>query len=522
MAHEVAKLAYRSPINDSVSVLPSPDRPSEGVCSYISVHTKVADKSKSYISKYAQFVVEYVIEWEKVVTGRISVAIKKAEGLRRDLDHYQQKVESLRQSANQAMAKGKNVDSKTADKLSRNEEKFVKSKQEYDVFATDLCILIEEVTDRSWRDLHPLMIKLAQFDMTMADDESKNMAMLKQVVKELKDTAERTGLPSQPRLKDIEHQKPELLNTRGSGGEFRIEADPNAPSNGSVFGSPTGSASVDLALPPGSIGPQGLGGFPVQVKSADKNPPNRSSSFASDYSGTRPSTSDILQMGASAAPPPTLSQLNESQTPSYGRSNSGGLPPLGPGGGNYNANTGDAGSAYGGSAYGSNFGGGSAYASNDNLSTYSGASAPAPAAPPPPPPPPSFTASHSQASWNQPSYGQTPAPSYGAPPAPPTYGAQVPSSYGAPMPPLYSAPMPPSYGAPVPPPYGAPAPSSYGAPAPPSYGQAPPAGSPNPFGAPPAPNPFGAPPPANQQYQNYGGQPSYGGGTPLNSTNPFG
>jgi len=515
VAAEVAKLATRSPMYESVSELPSPERPPDHVCSYLSIHTKVADKSKSYISKYAQFVVEYTMEWEKAITARITTGLKRAEELRRDLDHYQQKVESLRLAANQAMAKGKQVDGKSADRLSRNESKFVKAKQEYDVFATDLCILIEEVTDRSWRDLHPLMIKLAQFDMTMSDDECKMMGTLNQVVKELKDVAQKNGLSPQPRLKDIENQRAELLNTRGSGGDLRIEAD---GANGSVFGSTNTTTSTGLALQPGRVGPQGLGGFPVQVSSSDyersKTPPPRSESFASYDSGLGPSgtsdpglpssygisstqrtmrpvpsttssrggysTNDIVQISSAAAPPPTMDQVNASFGKSPGTS---GLPPLGPGG-NFSSNSsyggGDAGSACGGSAFGgSNYGGGSAYGGGgDALSVYSGISAPAPAAPPPPPP--------QQQSYGQPTYGQQQQQPYGQP----SYGQQQ-QPYGQP-----------TYGQQQ---------QSYGQP---SYVS--PQGGPNPFGPPPvqqvgAPNLFG-PSPTQQQQR----------GTPLNSTNPFG
>jgi hypothetical protein len=334
VAQEVSKLAHRSPIEECVAEMPSPDKPSNQVCSYASIHAQVADKSKSYISKYAQFVVEYAIEWEKVLTGRISVGIKKAEDLRRDLDHYQQKVESLRQSTNQYMAKGKQVDSKTADRLSRNEEKFMTAKREYDVFATDLCILIEEVTDRGWRDLHPLLIKLAQFDMTMSDDESKLMGTLNQVVSQLKAAASKHGLQPQARLKDIETKKSSELNTGTSGGDLRIE-DGNA--DGSVFG----TSMLYQALPPGSVGAQGSGGFPVQIEDMGRSPPGRNdsfgsydsapnphtaSSFGSDWkssstynvssthrtmrsapnSAGAPSTMDILQMSSAAAPPPTM------------------------------------------------------------------------------------------------------------------------------------------------------------------------------------------------------------------------
>jgi hypothetical protein len=398
VAQEVAKIAERSPIYDCTSELPSPDRPPDQVCSYVSIHTKVADKAKSYLSKYAQFVVEYVIEWEKVVTARVSTGLKTAEKLRVDLDHYQQKVESLRLSANQSMARGKMVDSKTADKLTRNEEKFMKSKQEYDVFATELCVLIEEVTERSWRDLHPLLIKLAQFDMTMSDDESKMMGQLNQVVKELKDAAQKNGLSPQPRLKDIENLKPELLSTRGTGGDLRIEA--GADSNGSVFGSTT----TPLAMPPGSVGPQGLGGFPIVLTADDfivasvrGTTPSRTKSYDSTASGpgsfpvpvsttqrtmrAPPSTYDIMKMSSAAAPAPTLDQVNNANA----FSSSSGLPPLGPSSGGY-APAGGGDSVYGGSAYGGSTHSRTGF--NDNLSVYSGASAPAPATLPPPPPMP--------------------------------------------------------------------------------------------------------------------------------------
>ncbi|CAB9499679.1 expressed unknown protein [Seminavis robusta] len=497
VAKEVAKLAERSPLYDCTTELPSPERPADQVCSYVSIHSKVADKSKSYISKYAQFVVEYVIEWEKVVTARITVGLKKAEGLRVDLDHYQQKVETLRQSANQALAKGKMVDSKSADRLSRNEEKFMKSKQEYDLFATDLCILMEEVTERSWRDLHPLLIKLAQFDMTMSDDESKMMGQMSQVVKELKDVAKKNGLSPQPRLKEIEHQKPELLNTRGSGGDNRIEA--GGARNESVNGDPFSSATP-LAMPPGSVAPQGLGGFPVQVASSSDDVRARTTSYDSTHSGFSqpqrtmrpapvsggaPSTNDILKMSSSAAPPPTMDQVNASFN-----SSAGGLPPLGPSGGGSaygGVGGGGGGSVYGGSAYG-----GSAY--DDGLSVYSGASAPAPAAPPPPPP--------------------------SAPPPPPPSMSMYSQPPPAPAQPSWNSyPQQPSY----PPPNNNT--NAFGAP-------------PAPYGAPPQgnPNPFGPPPPTQQNFgqpsygmpqQQYGQPPApYGGGkpqrgTPLNSTNPF-
>jgi hypothetical protein len=73
--------------------MPGADRSTDSVNSYLSVQEGVANKSKMYASKYAQFVVSYAEEWYKVVSQRVGEGIKKAEELRVELDHYQSKVE---------------------------------------------------------------------------------------------------------------------------------------------------------------------------------------------------------------------------------------------------------------------------------------------------------------------------------------------------------------------------------------------------------------------------------------------
>ena len=197
--------------------MPSSDRPSSSVCSYSSVHDELGAKAQAYSGKYQQFVLDYAVEWEKVVKERVENGIKKSNESRVELDHYQKKVESLRLTVNQAMAKGKPVSATTKEKLHRNEEKFLASKERYNTIATDLCILIEEVTERQWRDLHPLLIKCAQFDMTLSSDEAKVLSNLNTVIGSLKKVATEQGISPQPRLKDLAGLKPELLSTRPGG-----------------------------------------------------------------------------------------------------------------------------------------------------------------------------------------------------------------------------------------------------------------------------------------------------------------
>lgn len=73
--------------------MPGAERSTDSVNSYLSVQEGVANKSKMYASKYAQFVVSYAEEWYKIVSKRVGEGVKKAEEMRVELDHYQTKVE---------------------------------------------------------------------------------------------------------------------------------------------------------------------------------------------------------------------------------------------------------------------------------------------------------------------------------------------------------------------------------------------------------------------------------------------
>ena len=96
---------------DCVGQMPDADHPADSVCSYSSVYDVLSAKSKSFVEKYQQFVISYVVEWEKTVTTRVNAGMKKVEDQRRELNHYQKKVESLRLSTNKTMAQGKSVKS---------------------------------------------------------------------------------------------------------------------------------------------------------------------------------------------------------------------------------------------------------------------------------------------------------------------------------------------------------------------------------------------------------------------------
>jgi len=501
VADNLAIITKDSELYDCAGQMPSETLAKHEVCSYASIHHNLASRTKMYADKYGQFVINYAIEWDKVVTQRVVTGLKEAESLRRDLDHYQKKTESLRTSVNGVLAKGKQVDKKTEEKLRRNEDKLKGARETYNKVATSMCVLIEEVTERAWKDIHPMLLKIAQFDYTLSSDETKALAELNTVQDKLKKLADQHQLKPENRLKDIQTLTPSLLSTKKPEEGLSLEADPTMGS-GSF-----GTMSDGMAMPPGSVAPQGMGGFPVPIPSAYSGVSRASSitsmsSYASGnvsgYGNSTMNTSEMLAIAAAAAPPPTMDQVNDATnaltiggapsngysysnpglSDSYGRSSS--MPP--------DYSTSNPSGAYGRSSSMASYGD-----ADSSIASYASApvpyAAPAPAAPPPPPP--------SSYGGGMSSYSSAPAMSmYGAP-AP--ISAPLPPSYGMMQQPQQSAPwtgQPPmnQYGQPQQSPT-----NQYGQP------QQPP---PNQFGQPPSPaNQYGAPSPfSNNPYGNYGNQ----------------
>ncbi|KAL3942093.1 MAG: hypothetical protein SGBAC_003660 [Bacillariaceae sp.] len=305
MAQHIAVLSRGSPLSNHVSAMPATGAPPDSVCSYLSTHHSLSTKNKQYSQRFAKFVIDYSIQWQQVVSARIDKTLKEAEKSRVEADHYQSKVESLRQSANEKLAKGKQVDSKSAEKLTRNEEKLVKIKEENRKKTADACLLVEELTDRAWRDLHPLLIKVIQFDMTISTEEAKAMGGLKAVVTELKNIAATHGISEDARLKAIGTLPASELSTKDEGDTLQVEQDMGRLSFTGAANGGMMSPGSNMHFAPGTTAPQGSGGFPVPINSS-----------SGGFGGM--STVDMVNISAAAAPPPSLDQLEAT----FGSSNS--------------------------------------------------------------------------------------------------------------------------------------------------------------------------------------------------------
>ena len=269
--------------NSTTDVVPYQANPT----SYAAIHLQLHKKNKMYSEKYTQHVITYASEWERILTTRISGHLKQSEKLRVDLDHYTKKVEDLNFAMNRTMSKGKTVDDKGVDKVKRNEQKLVQARAEYDRFVNDLCGFLEEVMVRGWKDLHPLLVKMAQFDSTLSNEQAMLLkGSMTSVTEEMKSMANKyPNLKPQGRLKELETLSLEslaklhpnddgpLLISQGAG-ESAAYIDPLGGSSGSIH------SGLGAAGAPGIGGGGGL--FGTQ------------NSFSSDHSSAvgRTSTGD--------------------------------------------------------------------------------------------------------------------------------------------------------------------------------------------------------------------------------------
>lgn len=214
VAKRVAALAEDGEIASQAGTIPAVgDDPNDSYLTYMGIHHSLSSRHKMYTERFLTHVVEYSIEWEKVIVARVSTSLKQAERLRLDQDHYKAKVMSIQRDAAKVISRGKELDPKVSEKLERNEEKLRNSQKEYEIFTSDLCLLMKEVTEKSWKDLHPILLKLVQFDTTLVSDEKKILSALSSVEGTLKKIAVKHCLKPENRLKDLENLSPTSICT---------------------------------------------------------------------------------------------------------------------------------------------------------------------------------------------------------------------------------------------------------------------------------------------------------------------
>ena len=123
-------------------------------------------------SEYQLNIVEYTTKWIEVVTERVDAGLKNVRKLASERLHYERKIETLRNRANDLEKKGKSSPDSAIERLSRNETKLKEAFEVHEKEAGKLCALIETVTQEGYKDLYILVRNYIQWELSRIGSES--------------------------------------------------------------------------------------------------------------------------------------------------------------------------------------------------------------------------------------------------------------------------------------------------------------------------------------------------------------
>jgi hypothetical protein len=154
------------------------------------VAREASTAGRDFTASYENKVLDYCIEWERIISARIETELNETSKMKDRLNHYQNKIMELRAKVNHSTDKSIEPPKKLSVKLERNETKLNKAWKDHEQCASKLCTLIEEITDRKWKDLYPLVKASMQWEVERVSTENEVFAKLPLITDILSDTFE--------------------------------------------------------------------------------------------------------------------------------------------------------------------------------------------------------------------------------------------------------------------------------------------------------------------------------------------
>ena len=168
-----------------------------------------------YMDKYGEHIIKYTENWYNLIDSRVTTAIKESDRLRKELEHYENKVNRL-YFDKQRVAKGgigSDAYMLVYSKLERNEVKLSKAQEDYNAFSSMTIALVEEVTKACWKDLFPVMLKLMQFDAVRATEEKRLLRNLEFVSESIvKNIQRKYNLNTEKRINELKSFEKKYMN----------------------------------------------------------------------------------------------------------------------------------------------------------------------------------------------------------------------------------------------------------------------------------------------------------------------
>jgi hypothetical protein len=124
-------------------------------------------------------IIDYIDEWDDVVTTMGEMEIKDCSELSKRRIHYVNKVDRLRKKVNRIEQKGvREAPHQLQQKLERNENKLEKADSLFEEKSNDLAVVLTESVRRGWIDLYPLIRNAMKFEVNRLSRESTTYGRL--------------------------------------------------------------------------------------------------------------------------------------------------------------------------------------------------------------------------------------------------------------------------------------------------------------------------------------------------------
>eukprot|EP00538_Stauroneis_constricta_P009016 CAMPEP_0119559236 /NCGR_PEP_ID=MMETSP1352-20130426/12269_1 /TAXON_ID=265584 /ORGANISM="Stauroneis constricta, Strain CCMP1120" /LENGTH=382 /DNA_ID=CAMNT_0007606881 /DNA_START=100 /DNA_END=1248 /DNA_ORIENTATION=+ len=180
MINEICKLSKGTPLYEDIGDI-------QNGGSIGNINLVVIKNAKEKAIRFNKDVVQYVAEWESIVSKRVDDELKNCKRLGHDQSHYENKVDKLRQTVNKKEEAGKSVGHGKAAKLNRNEKKLENAFDAHEAAACKACALLEAVVKEGWKDLYPLVESMIAWETDRIQEETKTFS-------EMEETADRMKL----------------------------------------------------------------------------------------------------------------------------------------------------------------------------------------------------------------------------------------------------------------------------------------------------------------------------------------
>lgn len=208
--------------------------------STVEVYLSAFQLGEDHVRLFKSSIIDYVVEWHEIVTSRVKARVIEFTRLKANLVHYQKKVGGLVESTEKArrqaksnasrqpapsdtslcgmfnsmaMTRSDSTRGKLEAQLDRNRLKLGGASEVFTMYGQSLILLFDEVVNRAWRDILPVLLRSINLDMHQSKNIASIFAASQVLASELEFLGEEHKIDMQGRLQNVKELHPEEIYT---------------------------------------------------------------------------------------------------------------------------------------------------------------------------------------------------------------------------------------------------------------------------------------------------------------------